>query len=77
MFFWGRSLFSFLLRLQPNALQPAPFPTIRLFCCNKQKVMYSHPRTLTKGMCTKCLANPSYVVLPSETFHPVRLETVI
>ena len=32
---------------------------------------------LTKGMCAKCLANSSYVVLPFRDFYPVRLEAVI
>jgi hypothetical protein len=34
---------------------------------------------LTKGMCTKCLANSSYVVLPfrDSFFYPERIEAVI
>jgi hypothetical protein len=39
--------------------------------------MYSGPAP-DKGMCTKCLANSSYVVLPlPRLFHPVGLEAVI
>jgi hypothetical protein len=34
-------------------------------------------RYLKKGICTKCLANSSYVVLPSEIFHPLRIEAAI
>jgi hypothetical protein len=71
-----RSLYRSVFPSTPT-LKYSSLASFSFFCCNKQKVGYSGPH-LTKGMCTKCLANSSYVVLPlPRLLLPVRLEAVI
>jgi hypothetical protein len=59
------------------ALSLSPHPSLYYFVAINKKSCIVGPH-LTKGVCIKCLANSSYVVLPlPRPFHPVRLEAVI